>query len=612
MEFGNKNARRISYAASIGKEEITKNEDLVFKRYLDNLDFISVREESAKNILDNLTSKEIETVLDPTLLLDREDYDKLKIDPGYNEEYIYVHNVHLKKEDDRLINIANAMSHRLHLPIVSNFTRNKFARTLKSFKADSPEKIVGVISNAKYVITNSFHTTVFSIIYNKEFITVPHFKFSTRMQYLLNSLGLSNRLCDSIEELTEQRLQKINYEKVYEKILENRKQSVDFLNKALYGTVENKKLTFLETENKFTCYGCEACKFICPQNAIKMVEDEEGFSYPVINEELCNQCGNCKEVCIYKKENLQVNEKDYPKVFASYNKDIDVRKQSTSGGIFTPLYNYIISEGGAVIGVKYDKNMVPIYDIAYTAKDCEAFRGSKYVEAEKNDILIRTKIELDKNIPVLFSGTPCQIAALKSFLNKQYYNLFCIEIICHGTPSLKIFKDYVAYLENDMNSKMTNLKFRDKQIGWHKAYMQIEFKNGNIINEEAKVNNYNRAFLNDFIQRPSCYNCEFTRKGGVADITIGDFWGIENTYKEMDDNLGISIIKINTPVGNKLFNQIKSNLELKESTYDIAFEKNHIAPIELKEKRCAFFEEYESSEVNNILLKYNQFKKNKQ
>jgi exopolysaccharide biosynthesis predicted pyruvyltransferase EpsI len=195
--------------------------------------------------------------------LDKSDYDRIKIEQEYKEDYIYVHNVHITKADDNLYRIAQEISNRLNLPILCNQKEN-FKNMLKPFIKGGPKDFIGVISKAKFIITNSFHATVFSIIYNKEFITVPHYKFSIRMKNLLEILNLSNRLCASVDELTEQTLQKIDFEKVYDNILKAREQSINFLNNAIYGEhIIDKKLTYLESSNKFTCYGCEACKNVC-------------------------------------------------------------------------------------------------------------------------------------------------------------------------------------------------------------------------------------------------------------------------------------------------------------------------------------------------------------
>jgi coenzyme F420-reducing hydrogenase beta subunit len=222
-------------------------------------------------------------------------------------------------------------------------------------------------------------------------------------------------------------------------------------------------------------------------NAIEMTEDLEGFTYPYIIKERCTNCGACDNICIYKKESIKITEENFPLLYAAYNKDKNIRLTSTSGGIFTSLYKHIIDKGGAVIGVKYDDNMQPTYDIAYSINECEAFRGSKYVAANKNDILQKAKKILDKGTIVLFSGTPCEIAALKSLLAKDYDNLYCVEIICHGTPSPKIFRQYVNYLEDKMDAKMINFSFRENNADGMMLMLKQNLKRVKSITRERNI-----------------------------------------------------------------------------------------------------------------------------
>lgn len=615
LEFGNKDARRISYAASLGNESIDPKYVLFYKRYLENFDFISVREESMKEILKDLTDKPITRVIDPTLLLDKKVYDNLKQDTKYKgKDYIYVHYI---GNDEKTYEIADQLSRKLGIPVLHNRKKGLFENELDYLFNGRPEEYISVIENAKYVVTNSFHTTVFSMIYEKDFITIPHATRPARMQNLLEIAGLSNHLVEDVRIMPKLETLKIDYKDVKKRLLEERKGSIEFLNNAIYGEVPDKhEENYLKTHNRFNCYGCELCKDICPVQAIEMVEDEEGFKYPKIDKEKCIKCGLCEKNCIYRKNIKKEKSEDYPLIYAASYKDNDVLKNSSSGGIFTALYKYILSQKGYVVGVKYNEDMVAEYAMADNEKDCEKFRGSKYVAASINGLRKDIKEKLEKGKKVLFTGNPCQIKALKTYLNKDYDNLYLVEIICHGVPSPKVFRLYIKYLEEKYKSKVVDFKFRDKEKGWatkNLSTIRVIFEDGREVTEFAKYNNFNRAFLNNYILRPGCHNCELTGNDGLADMTIGDFWGIESVmpqYAKRQKN-GISIIKINTEKGNSLFENISEKLEYYMSNYKEGYRSNHKSAVTLNENRFNLMEEVDGVEINSLLEKYNQFKTGK-
>lgn len=615
LEFGNKDARRISYAASLGNDELPEKYIVFYKRYLENFDFISVREESMKELLKDVTDKPITRVIDPTLLLDKDKYDNIKKDTKFKgKDYIYVHFI---GKDEKTYEMADKMSRMLKLPIVHNREKGLFEHELSGEFNERPEQFISVIENAKYIVTNSFHTTVFALIYEKDFITIPHIKRPARMQNLLEIAGLSNHLIEDVRIMPKLETLKIDYKDVKKRLLEERKGSIEFLNNAIYGEIPDKhEENYLKTHNRFNCYGCELCKDICPVQAIEMVEDEEGFKYPKIDKEKCIKCGLCEKNCIYRKNIKKEKDQDYPLIYAASYKDNDVLKNSSSGGIFTALYKHILSQKGYVVGVKYNENMVAEYAMADNEKDCEKFRGSKYVAASINGLRKDIKEKLEKGKKVLFTGNPCQIKALKTYLNKDYENLYLVEIFCHGVPSPKVFRLYIKYLEEKYKSKVVDFKFRDKQAGWgtgQGSTIKVEFENGKVLYEPAKYNNYNRAFANNNILRPGCSNCEFAGENDLADMSIGDFWGIEKVmpkYAKKQKN-GISIIRINTNKGNELFEDICRNLEYYESNLKDGYRANHKYAVQLNGNRFDLMGQIDGVEINSLLESFNQFKSGK-
>ncbi len=606
LEFGKKDAIRISYAASLGREDIDKKYVLFYKRYLKNFDYISVREKSMIPVFEKLTEKEITQVLDPTLLLKKEDYDDLKKESKYKDkEYIYVHFI---GKDEKVIEIADKISTELNIPILHNFAYNLFENELDSHYCEGPEQIIDVVKNAKMVVTNSFHLTVLSIIYHKKFITIPHMKRPERMRNLLEMLKIDDHLIEDVRIMPELEELNIDYKKVEEKLEKERNKSVEFLQKALFNKKAENKSNYFKSNDKFDCYGCGVCASVCPKNAITMVEDEEGFVYPKIDKEKCINCNLCEKKCIYKNNRCMIKENFDSKVYAVINRDKEVVKKSTSGGVFTALYKKVIAENGCVIGVKYNEEMKPIYDIAFTEKECEAFRGAKYVAAKLGDIKERTKNELEKGKIVLFVGNPCQIVGLKRYLNKEYEKLYLVEIVCHGTPSSKVFAQYIKSIEKKNNLKVINFECRNKKTGWKNSSVKATFEDGSERYESVRHNNFTRAFLNKYISRPSCYNCEFTGDNKHSDITIGDFWGIDKVIHGINNDTGVSLLKVNNKKGEQLFNDISNQIEFYESNYKDGYRANHKFPIELNLRRIALMEQIDDMDMDKLLRKYNQFK----
>ena len=324
---------------------------------------------------------------------------------------------------------------------------------------------------------------------------------------------------------------------------------------------------------------------------------------PKIDEEKCIKCGLCEKTCIYKNAKI-INRNKLKKTFAIYSKDSKIRENSTSGGAFTGLYTYIIKCGGCVVGVKYDDNMNVIYDIATTLEECEKFRGSKYVRANNDEIYPKIKEKLETGKLVLVTGTPCFVAGLKAYLNKDYTNLITMDIICHGTPSQNIFKRYVNELETQYNSKIKDFKFRDKANGWQTATIRIEFENGKVISKLLKQNSYGSAFLKSLTYRPCCYNCEFVKDNTMGDLTVADFWATRVKYQDMDDNKGISLVIINNKKGEEIFNKIKNEYVCKKIPYEDAFLGNHVRPVDIKTERQLIFEEIPNNSASKVLSKY--------
>lgn len=336
------------------------------------------------------------------------------------------------------------------------------------------------------------------------------------------------------------------------------------------------------------CTGCTACYNICPNKCITMKENDEGFKYPVIDLKKCTHCNLCAKVC---PANNNFNSKLPVNVYAVKNKDDIKRKESSSGGVFVELAEYIIEHGGIVFGATYKANNEVEHIGIQRKEDIKRLQGSKYVQSNLNNCYKEIKDFLKKGKLVLFTGVPCQIQGLKSFLNKNYENLICVDVICHGVPSPKIFEKYILELEKENNSKIKNIDFRYKQESWKNYKVRINFKNGKQTIEDFSKNIYMRGFLRNIYLRKSCYQCMAKALKNESDITIGDYWGIQNIDSKFDDDKGCSAILINTIKGNKIFEQIKNKFATKNSNIDDVVGENKllINSVEEKNTREQFF-----------------------
>lgn len=302
--------------------------------------------------------------------------------------------------------------------------------------------------------------------------------------------------------------------------------------------------------DELTCTGCSACYNICPKGAIEMKENQEGFLNPTINHELCIECKKCIKVC------PQINKINllYPlKAYASWNKNKKVRIDSASGGIFTAIAEYILDLDGVVYGAAFDDKLELKHIAVYNKKDLLYLRDSKYIQSNVSVCFKEIKGYLDLGRYILFSGTACQISGLLTFLNKKYNNLFTVEILCHGVPSPKIFRDYIRFIKEKHNiSRILKYKFRDKYISCECPNSLIEGidKNGNkiIIRESNIFNKWIKLFLGNNIIRPACYNCYYVKKQRVSDFTIGDWFGYDSNkfFEGKEAKRGVSIVLCNT------------------------------------------------------------------
>jgi len=328
------------------------------------------------------------------------------------------------------------------------------------------------------------------------------------------------------------------------------------------------------------CNGCHACSIICPEKCITMEQDREGFLYPEIDEEKCTECGLCRHVCpINKSEGERTGEITNPEAFAVINKNEEIRINSSSGGIFSLLAERIINEGGVVFGARFNEKWEVIHDYTETLEGLEAFRGSKYAQSRIGNTFRQVKDFLTEEggRKVLFSGTPCQIGGLKSYLHKDYDNLFCVDIICYGVPSPKVWQKYIMFREGVAKCKTENIVFRHKVSGWKHYSIMFAFTNKIKYCEIHQKDLFMSGFSKKLYLRPSCYQCDFKTINRISDITIADFWGIQNVAPEMFDDKGTSLVLIQSLKGKHFFDKIKSDTNFAEVDCEKSLQFNPLA-----------------------------------
>ena len=353
----------------------------------------------------------------------------------------------------------------------------------------------------------------------------------------------------------------------------------------------------IEIKEKHDCCGCHACVTVCAKHCITMHADEQGFLYPIVDKDLCSNCRLCETVCPVINH---CDSRKPIKVYAAKNNNEEIRLKSSSGGIFTLLAEAIINEGGVVFGARFDNDWNVIHDYTETQEGIEAFRGSKYVQSIIGNSYKIAKQFLKQGRKVLFSGTPCQIAGLKKYLRKHYDNLLTIDVVCHGVPSPLVWQRYLEELKESLRTKcvagkntvssslndlpvITGISFRDKTNGWKKFGFRVQY-NAAISGENSvsephytfiepfDKNPFMQGFLANLYLRPSCYKCPSKSGKSESDITIADFWGIQNYYPEYDDNLGTSLILINTSNGLHIYESL--NKDSFSVTYEHGFRGN--------------------------------------
>lgn len=311
---------------------------------------------------------------------------------------------------------------------------------------------------------------------------------------------------------------------------------------------------------KMQCTGCGSCSIVCSKKCISMEYNWKGFLHPVIDNKLCVSCKSCEKVCPVLSKSPSNNSTVF---WAAKNTDAIVRESSSSGGVFSALVKYCLKLGGTVCAAMYDEDFGVVHEVSNNLRTIGKFQGAKYAQSYAASYFQYIEQLLNENQWVLFVGTPCQVAGLKSFLGKEYNQLILVDMICHGVPSPMVWKQYIRELENKYSSKLININLRSKETGWsnYQYSVKFSFENGYEETQLQSENLYMRGFVNNLYLRDSCSNCSFKGINRVSDFTLGDYWGIWNQYPDFDDNYGVSLIMLHSKKANDIWNELRENFD---------------------------------------------------
>jgi len=589
--------RKIAYAPSFGIPHIPDSMEGELREYLGGFSHLSVREKQGQKIVREVSGREVPVVLDPTLLLRREEWSGLAAAPAPSLERGYILAYCISAPGALSPYIAQ-LAAETGLPVVQLCgIRQKVHKSAHCILDAGPAEFLGLFRDASYVCTNSFHGTVFSVLFEKPFFTsvapsemaAPE---QSRTYSLLSTLGLTERIIGKGD--TAQLKDGIDWLKVEQSLTTERERSLDYLRDALLDCRSDKEEPAAPEESgmprlasRSACTGCTACRSGCPKNAITMVRDREGFLYPHIDPDACVRCGHCTAVCPVLRER---EPGPLPAVYAAWNKDDTIRKDSTSGGIFSLLAEDTLESGGVVFGAALDARQHLRHIACFKKEELRHLRGAKYVQSDLGDTYREVR-ELLKSRPVLFSGTPCQVDGLYQFLGSRPENLTTCDLVCHGVPSPGVWEDYV----NDLQARkkpLQTVRFRNKVAGWKDSHFTLLYRDGTVDTAPLFATEYGRAFGRALFLRPSCYRCPYTSMTRVGDFTLGDFWGLRPDELPDQQEAGVSLLLVNTPHASHVFDRLPLGRKAFPAERAIAGNPRLASPIAAPADRAAFFAAY--------------------
>lgn len=584
---------RIAFVPSIGISELPEYCKKDYKAWISEIPSLSVREDAGAEIIRELTGREAKVLLDPTFGLTKEQWLAFAKEPQTHPAQEYVFCYFLGNETNHYVKYIEAYAKNNNCKIVNICD----IYDLQYYDIE-PREFVWLLAHAKAVFTDSFHGVAFSINLEKPFVVFERVEggasMSSRITSVLKKTGLEARQYPLAANVS---VGTVSFEKSRAAIMRERQSMQAYLHDALQAVSDSDAP---KLANHYHCTGCGACKNACKAGALELCADEEGFCYPKIDAAKCIHCNACERAC---PADAVVPAEEQTKAYYAVAKDDGICRNSSSGGMFSLLAAHILQQGGTVFGAGFDKNFKVCHQRIDSMEDIAGLRTSKYVQSDIGLTFREAEIALKDEKTVLFAGTPCQIAALKQYLKKDYVNLYTQDIICHGVPSPGIWQKYLQEIHS--GKEIQTISFRDKTAGWNDFSMKVSYQDGTAYRELAVKDPFESAFLANLILRPSCYQCQYKTVERVSDITLADYWGVETVHPELKDQQGVSLVLTHTPKGEALMNAVREAATVHETDLDRATKMNHATThsVMWHRNREYFFENAVSQPLTPLIRK---------
>ena len=587
-------ARKILYGASAEDVPFRGEKGEAFATALKGLQgSVGIREQKLADYVEHLTGKAYPVVLDPTLLAGRGFLDAIDIPEPGEEAYILLYQISGNPESDiHVRSLEERFGCRAYTMTVPRLDARYGRRGTAG-----PEEFLSLLKGAKFLVTNSFHGIALSLLLHKQFFVYENGGVMSRIDSLLELAGLQNRKVKMVADIDPNFA--VDYDAVDARLESARRDSLEFLQTAL--TSDEKPPM---QRSKPECCGCSACMDVCPAKAITMEQDAEGFLYPRIDESKCIHCGKCDRVCSFHPFPERKAPYASPRAFGVKHIDLPTRESSRSGAAFVGFSDVILSRGGVIYGAAMSEDLTVSHIRALTAEERDRMKGAKYVQSDIREIYPQVASDLEQGRPVLFSGTPCQVAGLRGYLKERRISdekLICCDMVCHGVPSPAIWKDYLSMIEQLHGKKILSANFRDKDLGWE-AHCESVLLEG----EQKKrfLREYTDLFYQHIMLRPSCSACPFCNTHRPGDLTMADFWGIEKHDPAFNDNRGVSLVLVNSPEGAALYEEARKAFTDFEADIAECLQPNLIRPSIPSPRRAQFWQDYQTMPFARFLRKY--------
>ncbi len=588
--------RKIAYAPSFGVPRIPDGMEEELRGYLGAFSHLSVREAQGASIVRGLTGRKPAVVLDPTLLPSREDWAQMAAEHAYaGKGYILCYCI---SGPGPLAPYIRRLAEETGLPVVQLCgARRKVHPKARCVLDAGPAEFLGLFRDASYVCTNSFHGTVFSVQFQKPFFTAVSPRElaapeTSRTFSLLSRLGLAQRIVGKGDAAGV--ADPIDWAAAETRLQAARQSSLRYLEAAL-GDVPYEEPPAPAAENvpprladPTGCTGCTACAAVCPRDAIAMERDREGFARPAVDLNRCVRCGRCTAVCPILHP---LEPRPLPAAFAVWNRDDAIRRDSTSGGAFTALAEFVLEGGGVVFGAAFDSRQHLGHTACFRKEELWRLRGAKYVQSDLGDTF-RTVKECLESRHVLFSGTPCQVDGLYRYLGGRPENLTTCDLVCHGVPSPGVWEDTARRIAERKGKGLQAVRFRNKVTGWRDSHFTAVYDDGSVDSAPLYRTEYGHAFGRSLFLRPSCYRCPYASMTRPGDFTLGDFWGLRPDELPEQQQWGVSLLLVNTAHGSHLFDQLPLGRQAFSPERAIAGNPRLASPTACPPERAAFFAAY--------------------